>query len=85
MGRHGYGCSVLGTEFCSKSLPKKLSQDQPMVQTLTVLVKSKAVQARSAGTPTELLNIAPSATESLDNIVDIIAEIMDVEDMVKAL
>ena len=38
----------------------------------------------SAGTPPELLNISPSASESLYNIVNIIAEFMDLKDMVEA-
>ena len=42
------------------------------------------VQACSAGTPTELLDLSPSASESLYNVENVIAKFMDLKDMVEA-
>ena len=61
----------------------KWANDHGRGQELTVAVILGTAQACSAGTPPELLNIAPSATESLYNIVDVVAEVVDVDDVVE--
>ena len=54
-----------------------------MGQELTVAVTLRTAQAYSAGTPPELLNVALSATESLCNIVDVVAKVVDVDDVME--
>lgn len=61
----------------------KWANDHRMGQGLTVAVTLKTAHACSAGTPPELLNIAPSATETLYNIVDVVAEVVDVDNVVE--
>ena len=48
------------------------------------MVGSRTPRARSAGAPSKLLNIAPSMTKSLYNIVDIVAEVVGINDIVEA-
>ena len=42
------------------------------------------IQECSAGTPTELLDISPSASKSLYNVVNVVAEFVNLSDVVKA-
>ncbi len=86
MGRLGYDCCGLDIVSYNKSLPDESAFERliSISDGLTVVVVSNIPQAHSACTPPKLLNIAPSVTESSYNIVDVVAEVVRLHDIVES-